>query len=91
MMQIFRENQTPPPHPYDLNMMLTKFDLDKDGSFSKREFKSMLKELSGHKKYDKNEYKNKNKKNKKNKKDKGHKGHKDKKGKKDKKNKKDKW
>ena len=57
LMQIFRENGTPPPHPYDLNMMLVKFDLDKDGNFSKYEFKSMLKELAGHKKYNKDQYK----------------------------------
>ena len=65
MLQIFQENRTPPPHPYDLNMMLNKFDLDRDGRFSKKEFKNMLKELAGHKKYSKDKIKN-NKKNKKN-------------------------
>ena len=71
MLRIFQENNTPPPHPHDMNLMLNKFDINNDGRFSKKEFKGMLKELAGHKKYSKDKIKNK-----KNKKDKSK--HKDK-------------
>lgn len=41
----------PPINQRDMDYLYFKYDTDKNGRFSKREFKWMLKELGGHKKY----------------------------------------
>ena len=84
MNEMFAINNQPPPNPLDINFLVNKYDLDGDGELTKKEFKCMLKEMGGHKKYDKQKVKSKKHKDKKGKKDKDKKD-KDKKPKKDKK------
>ena len=68
--EVFAAGGLPPPQPHDVNMLLQKYDVNRDAQLSKTEFKCMLKELGGHAKYDKNSIKDKKNKVKKDKKDK---------------------
>ena len=55
--KVFSENGLPPPAPQDVAALLSKYDVSGDQQLNKKEFSKLLKELAGHKKYDKESYK----------------------------------
>ena len=52
LQEVFAAERIPPPNPSDVAYVLDKHDMDNDRKLSKREFKRLLKELGGMKKYD---------------------------------------
>ena len=49
----FKSVNLPPPSNADVAFIINKYDVDHNGTISKQEFKRLLKELGGGKKYDK--------------------------------------
>lgn len=52
LQEVFAAEQIPPPNPSDVAYILDKHNMNNDSKLSKREFKRVLKELGGMKKYD---------------------------------------
>ena len=53
MTETFARAGLPPPQQNDLLYLLQKYDMNRDGTINKKEFKYMLKEMGGYGKYDK--------------------------------------
>lgn len=54
--EIFASEGQPPPENFDIAFLLNKYDINNDGRISHREFKRLLRELSGKRKYDKSAF-----------------------------------